>query len=226
MALKRLVLIRVGETDWNLAGRWQGWVAAPLNANGRAQMERLSGFLKHIEVRKLYSSDHRRATDSAEILMRALEGAELIFDERLRERAIGFFQGLTVPEIHGWYPDAYRELLRDPENFRMPLGESLADVRERVCQALDEIIADAEDAEQELTVGILSHTTTIRVIIKQLLPEFDLTNVTFFNSSVTTLVREGGWKLTALNDLMHLDGIESRHMPIDFRGDDRHDSDD
>jgi broad specificity phosphatase PhoE len=221
MAIKRFIFIRCGETDWNLKGRWQGWVASPLNDLGRQQIQRLSNFIRHIGLNQLYCSDHRRAQESAEILAERLD-FDPIYDERLRERSIGFFQGLTVPEIHGWYPEEYKGLLADPEGYRMPLGESTNDVKVRAQSFLDEVLKTVDKKDDELTIGVLSHTTTIRLMIRHLIPEVDLANISFSNSSVTTVAREkGDWRLVTVNDLMHLEGLESRFMPYDIRGDDR-----
>lgn len=220
MTLKRLIFIRPGETDWNLTGRWQGWVQSPLNELGRQQIGRLSMFIRHIGLSALYSSDNRRARESAEIIATQLP-FEPIYDKRLRERSIGYFQGLTVPEIHGWYPDEYRKLLADPEGYKIPAGESLNEVKERAGAALDDIIASAKKGSEVETIAILSHTTTLRTMIKKLLPDTDLTNIAFANSSVTTLgFNDGEWQLNATNDVMHLEGLETRHMPADPRGDD------
>ncbi len=221
MPLKRLVFIRSGETDWNLSGRWQGWVASPLNELGRIQMNRLANFMRHLGLSALYSSDNRRASESAEILATKL-GFLPIYDERLRERSIGHFQGLTVPEIHGWYADEYRELLRDPENYQIPGGESMAQVRVRAQQAIHDILKISDKEQKtELTVGVLSHTSTMHVMLKELIPGLDLADTVFSNSSVTTVVRESdGWRLVQANDLSHLDGLQSRHMPSDVQGDD------
>ncbi|TVR18531.1 MAG: histidine phosphatase family protein [Anaerolineaceae bacterium] len=221
MPLKRLVFIRSGETDWNLAGRWQGWVAAPLNELGQQQMYRLANFIRHIGLAALYSSDNRRARQSAQILAEKL-GFEPIYDQRLRERSIGYFQGLTVPEIHGWYHDEYAQLLADPENYKIPGGESMVEVRQRVAEFLAELLARYEaESEKNETVGILSHTFTTRLMLKQLVPDIDLSAMSFDNSSVTTIMRDGdGWSLVRANDLTHLEGLVSRHMPPDVRGDD------
>lgn len=214
MALKRLLLIRPGETDWNLTGRWQGWVAAPLNEHGRQQVYRLANFIRNIGVNKLYSSDNRRAVDTAEILAEVL-GYAPIYDERLRERSIGHWQGLILPEVRAWYPEEYAELMRDPENYVIPDGESVAQVRERLMAALRDIIANAESLEQNLTVGVVTHTTTIRVLISCLLPEVDLNETTFGNTSVTTLTKnqDDSWWLVTTNDCTHLEGLEARYMP-------------
>ncbi|GAB4320610.1 MAG: histidine phosphatase family protein [Phototrophicales bacterium] len=221
MPLRRLVFIRPGETDWNLVGRWQGWVAIPLNDLGRVQVQRLANFIRNMGISKLYSSDTRRAVDTAVILAEAL-GFEPVFDQRLRERSIGHWQGLTVPEIHGWYKEEYYQMLQDPDNYRIPGGESLNDVRQRAEAVLQEIIDQAIASEHE-TVGIISHTSSIVMMLKYLIPDIQLENVHFGNASVTTVLRDenGVYRTTAINDLSHLEGLEARYMPLDVRGDDR-----
>ena len=97
MTVRRVILIRPGETDWNRDGRWQGWVAAPLNEHGRRQAEALAKFVRNIGMRALYSSDLRRAVETAELLAERLV-FEPIYDARLRERNIGAWQGLTLDE--------------------------------------------------------------------------------------------------------------------------------
>lgn len=221
MPVKRLAFIRSGETDWNLSGRWQGWVASPLNEHGQLQMQRLANFVRHLGLSVLYSSDSVRARQSAEILSAPL-GFEPRYDGRLRERSIGFFQGLTVPEIHGWYHQEYQQLVADPENYKIPLGESLHDVSVRAKQALDDILAEADVmGNADFTIGILSHTTTTHLMLKALIPDLTDDGLAFANSSVTTVGRsDTGWKLIHANDLSHLEGLESRYMPSDVRGDD------
>ncbi|MFW5773033.1 MAG: histidine phosphatase family protein [Phototrophicaceae bacterium] len=215
MPLKRVILIRPGETDWNLQGRMQGWVAAPLNEFGRVQVQRLANFLRHIGVVALYSSDLRRARDTAHILAEVLNRKPQ-FDARLRERHIGYWQGLNVPEIHGWYYDEHEQLVKDPENYRVPGGESRAEVRERVRECVSEIIEQGASSEEPVTVAIVVHTETIRLILENLLPDTDLSEAIFGNSGVTTLawdVESEGWQLVMMDDSTHLEGLESRHMP-------------
>lgn len=221
MPLKRLVFIRPGETDWNFVGRWQGWVAVPLNPLGRMQVLRLAGFIRNMGFSALYSSDNRRAVDTANILAEAL-GFDVVFDERLRERSIGHWQGLTVPEIHGWYKEEYQQMLQDPDGYRIPGGESLDDVWQRAEAALKEIIDQAAKADHE-TIGIVTHTSTIVMMLKHLMPEISLENIHFGNASATTVVRDedGTYRATAVNDVSHLEGLEARYMPLDVRGDDR-----
>lgn len=209
MTVKRVILIRPGETDWNRQGRWQGWVSTPLSAHGVRQAEALANFVRNIGMSALYTSDLRRALQTADCLASRL-GYAPVPDERLRERAIGAWQGLTVDEMREWYPDEYGRLLTDAENFRIPGGESRADVRARMRAAFDAIIS----RENGDTVGILSHTTAIKALLDDVLPNYNPQELTLDNTSVTTIRRvDGGWELVAADDTTHLEGLESKAVP-------------
>lgn len=208
MAIKRVIFIRPGETDWNRQGRYQGWVSVPLNEHGRKQVMALANFIRNIGVTALYSSDLKRAVDTATIIGEKL-GYEPVYDSRLRERSIGNWQGLTLPEITTWYADQYQELREDQDNYRVPGGESLNDVKKRILEAFNDILKE----DKGETIGIISHTTAIRKLLEDLIPSFDQSGLIFGNSSVTTIVLEGDeWCLVASNDVMHLEGLESRSV--------------
>ncbi|NDJ62165.1 MAG: histidine phosphatase family protein [Chloroflexi bacterium] len=210
MTVKRVVLIRPGETEWNRNGRWQGWVAVPLNEHGRRQADALANYLRNIGMSALYTSDLKRALETAERLAETL-GFEAVVDARLRERNMGLWQGLTLDEMRTWYPEQFELLMSDRENFRIPSGETRNEVRTRVLTAFDEILR----ADRGETIGILSHTTAIKILIAELVPEFDPSSVDLANSAVTTIRRrdDGTWQLSAVNDLLHLEGLEAASMP-------------
>lgn len=208
--VKRVIFIRPGETEWNRLGRWQGWTATPLSAHGRAQVEQLAKFIRHIGMKALYSSDLRRAVETARILADRL-GFEPIFDPRLRERGVGVWQGLTVPEMRAWFPEEYEQLIRDPDHFRMEGGESRADVRARMFEAFQDAVADGKGE----TIGILSHTSAIRSLLSELIPGFDPYESVIGNTSVTTIYRpdeQHPWQIVIENDLSHLEGLESQSL--------------
>ncbi|MBL8133691.1 MAG: histidine phosphatase family protein [Anaerolineae bacterium] len=208
MNVRRIIFLRPGETDWNQHGRWQGWVAAPLNAHGRQQAASLAKFVRNIGMGALYSSDLRRAIETAEMLGHPL-GCEPILDARLRERNIGLWQGLTIDEMVAWYSEEYAVMLGDIDGFRPPGGESRNDVRKRVMEALEDILTTAVVE----TVGILSHTTAIKIMLAALVPSYDPLYVELDNTSVTTIHRkEGVWELAAVNDQMHLEGLDARSV--------------
>jgi broad specificity phosphatase PhoE len=103
-----LILVRHGETDWNAQHRWQGHSDTRLNDAGREQARLLAEGLPDVDA--LYSSDLARARETAEILAGKI-GLEVRFDERLRERGFGSWEGLTMDEIESAYPDDKRRWL-------------------------------------------------------------------------------------------------------------------
>lgn len=210
MTVKRVIFIRPGETDWNHDFRWQGWVAIPLNDHGRQQAERLANYVRHIGMSALYTSDLRRATETAAILTAKL-GFAPIMDERLRERNIGNWQGLTPAEMERWYPDEYERLRADSAKYRVPGGESRADVQARIVEAFGDILKQ----DKGETIGILSHTTAIHCLLAEIMPEVVGREVKVSNTSVTTihLNDDGKWELVTADDIMHLEGLEAKRSP-------------
>jgi 2,3-bisphosphoglycerate-dependent phosphoglycerate mutase len=205
MAVKRVMFIRPGETEWNKDGRWQGHVAVPLNAHGQAQAERLARFIRPIGLTAIYSSDLRRARDTAEIIAK-FSDIKPIYDQRLRERGMGDWQGMTLEEIVVWYPEAYKRVQTDPQNFQVPGGESRRQVTERVRLAFDDAVARGGD-----TIGIITHTTALRSLLNELVPDSNAFNLHFKNMSVSTIMQEedGSWRITQLDDVTHLEGFSS-----------------
>jgi len=100
-----ILVARHGETDWNREGRWQGWADPTLNATGRAQARQLADELRDTPFDAVYSSDLRRAFETAEILA---GGVPVVADAGLREIDIGSWSGLTRAEIDLRFPDGDR----------------------------------------------------------------------------------------------------------------------
>jgi 2,3-bisphosphoglycerate-dependent phosphoglycerate mutase len=141
-----LILARHGETDWNRDGRFQGHADPPLNATGRAQARRLAEVLADEAIDAIYSSDLRRAHETAEIVA-ARHGLGVVVDPDLRERDVGEWSGLTMPEIEERYPDELRRFREEGTS----VGESREALAQRVVAAVRRI-ADAHPAGQILVV--------------------------------------------------------------------------
>lgn len=205
MSVKRVIFIRPGETEWNKVGRWQGIVAIPINLHGIGQAKRLAKFVRNIHLDTIYSSDLRRAKDTAAVLSEYTK-VPFHYDERLRERHMGLWQGLTTYEIQDWYKVKYQELLADPHNIPAPNGESRKHVAERVSAAFHEMLAKGGE-----TIGIISHTTTTRTLLAELVPDSKPFDLQFRNMSVTTIAAndDGTWRISQLDDVTHLDGMSS-----------------
>ena len=93
-----ILLARHGETDWNREGRWQGWADQPLNDTGREQARGLAEQLRSTPFDAVYTSDLRRASETAEIVA-APHGVPVVADPELREIDIGSWSGLTKSQI-------------------------------------------------------------------------------------------------------------------------------
>lgn len=126
----RLVVVRHGETAWNVDKRIQGHTDIELNARGRWQAERLAEALAGEGLQAVYSSDLRRAADTAAAVGRA-SGCPVAHDTGLRERAFGDFEGVTFDEIQRRWPDAAARWRRREPGFGPGGGERLSDFFER-----------------------------------------------------------------------------------------------
>lgn len=134
-------LVRHGQTDWNVEGRWQGQVesAPPLNAAGQAQAEALAAQLNGARFEAIYSSDALRARETAGILAARLRLTVKV-DPRLREIHQGEWEGMLGRDIADRYPAAWAARERDPLHARPPGGESVAEVAARLWRAADDIL--------------------------------------------------------------------------------------
>ncbi|MFB6354867.1 MAG: histidine phosphatase family protein [Halobacteriales archaeon] len=151
--MTRVLLVRHGETAWNRAGRLQGWAPVPLTAHGREQARAVGAALaERYAVDAVTASDLPRAAETATLVAEPL-GATPSHDERWRERDLGDLQGLTHEAIDARHPEY--SLSADGAaavEARPPGGESLADLRGRVIEAWDDLVAAAGPDETRLVV--------------------------------------------------------------------------
>jgi probable phosphoglycerate mutase len=150
-----LILARHGETDWNRDGIWQGHGDPPLNDLGRRQATELAEKLADVEIDALYSSDLRRAYETAEIVGGA-KGLTITADADLREMDVGSWSGLTTDEIQERFPEAAHHD-----------GEAREAFHARAVGALDRI-ARAHEGQRVLVV---THGGVVRALQRQLFGE-------------------------------------------------------
>ena len=113
MTLRRIILLRHGQTDYNVDGRMQGHLDSHLTPTGHDQAAAAAPVLAALEPDRLISSDLRRAVDTAELVGAAC-GLPVKYDPRLRETHLGLWQGHTVAEIDGEFPGAIATWRSDP----------------------------------------------------------------------------------------------------------------
>ena len=150
-----LILARHGETDWNRDGIWQGHGDPPLNDLGRQQAMELAARLADVEIDALYSSDLRRAYETAEIIGSA-KGLEITAEPDLREMDVGSWSGLTSEEISTRFP-----------GMASHDGESREAFDERAVGALQRI-ASAHEGQGAMVV---THGGVIRALQRHIFGE-------------------------------------------------------
>lgn len=127
----KLLLARHGQTRNNSERRFTGWFDAPLTEEGRREARALARRLRSEPIDQVYSSDLRRAAETARIVVRG-RGLEPVQEPALREANFGEWQGLTYDEAQARNPGEFTTLLRRREDFRPPGGETILEVRDRV----------------------------------------------------------------------------------------------
>lgn len=137
-----LLLIRHGQTDWNLEGRYTGQSDVPLNETGREQARALAALLvkERAAPDVIYASDLERARETAEIIA-ARFGLPVQSDPRLREVNQGEWEGMYFPDIVARYAQEFADREADPLNVAPPGGETVGQVQARVQAAVREIVA-------------------------------------------------------------------------------------
>ncbi|MFC0617405.1 histidine phosphatase family protein [Deinococcus budaensis] len=194
--------MRHGATDWNGAGRWQGWTDTPLGEVGEEQARRLGQRLAGGNPGTVYASDLRRAAETARL---ALPAADLTLDARLRELHFGRYEGATTVDVlHD--PD-YAAWQRDP--WRLPApggGESLAAVAARLRAWAEELPGG--------TVTAFTHGAALRALLCGLFgwpatPQRGYVLPFPYRHAHTGLTRlergAAGWTLLTYNDHAHLE---------------------
>lgn len=101
-ATTRVLVIRHGQSEWNLAGRWQGQADPPLTDLGRTQARQAARALGTVDA--IWASDLQRAAETAAIISRELGVGPVVLDDGLRERDVGEWEGLTRADIDEQFP--------------------------------------------------------------------------------------------------------------------------
>jgi broad specificity phosphatase PhoE len=152
-----ILLARHGQSDWNATRRWQGHADRPLTERGRAQASALAERLAHIDLDAVYSSDLRRAADTARVVAEA-QGLGLVQLPELREVDVGSWSGLTRDEAEERFPDGFS---RWREGFPgWDDGEDYDEMAQRVIGAVVQIALAHEDGR----ALVVSHGGPIRAI--------------------------------------------------------------
>ena len=198
----RFIVVRHGETAWNAESRIQGHLDSPLNEEGLAQALLVGERLAHERIDALYCSDLGRVRQTVQPLVDRTR-IELRITERLRERHLGVFQGLTGREAQARYPDDYARFHgRDPDH-QVPGGESIRQVNARVGALFTEL---ASQHPGQLVVAV-THGGVLDALYRFVtgMPLERMRDFPIYNASLNFVRhRAGQWSVDLWGDISHL----------------------
>ena len=158
--MTRLIFIRHGQSEANLQNRFAGQTNVPLTELGQSQAKKAAEYIiKHEKIDKIYSSDLQRAHNTA-VPVSELTGIPINDVKELREICAGIWEGRLANEIEIEYEQEFRTWRKDYANARLPGGESVQEVYERVVPFVKKIAKENDG----LTLLFASHASPIRAV--------------------------------------------------------------
>jgi broad specificity phosphatase PhoE len=211
--MPRIILVRHGQTPWNLDKIFRGSRDIPLNDQGREEARLAGEWLKGETLHAAYCSPLSRARDTGEAIARHhnLAVADL---PGLTDLCYGDWEGLPLTEVKVKYANLYRQWEAAPATVRFPNGETLDEVKARAMEAVEVVVR----RHPGQVVLLAAHRTVNKVLIAALT---GLDNSHFWRigqdtTAVNRFLRVGDvWHIMGLNDTCHLRGLQ-RGEYVDF----------
>lgn len=210
----RIILVRHGETKWNIEGRFQGQVDTELSERGIAQGQRAAIALAEVPIDAAVASPLQRSYLTCKMAADK-HGIAVHKDDRLLEISHGLWEGKLADDVAKTYGHELALWRTEPEKVTMPEGESLEDVRIRVRAAFDEYTRTYDGQ----TLLVCAHDAVNKAIICDCMG----VSVAHFwqikqdNACINVLeYDEGTWRIVTLNSTAHMgyliSGIEQKGL--------------
>ena len=174
--MNKLILLRHGQSQWNLENRFTGWKNVPLTEKGEAEAKKTGELIKkhNISIDRVFSSVLERANRTAEIAIKKaelnnlLENNKIIMtcSEKLNERDYGDLVGLNKQETADKFGKDQVHIWRRSYDTPPPNGESLKDVVERVAPYFKENIKPLLDKGENILIA--AHGNSLRAMMIEL----------------------------------------------------------
>lgn len=167
-SMPKLILIRHGQSLWNLENRFTGWVDVPLTQKGEEEARRAGQLLKSEKIDVAYTSALTRAQRTCQIILETLGLPTLpvIRDQALNERHYGDLQGMNKDELRKQYGDEQVKIWRRSYDVPPPNGEALKNTAERTLPFFERCILG--DIRQGKNVLVVAHGNSNRSIVMKL----------------------------------------------------------
>ncbi|MCY4475857.1 MAG: histidine phosphatase family protein [Chloroflexi bacterium] len=210
---RTIYLVRHGETEGNLDDKAQGHFDASLTERGEIQAEAVAKRLSNIEFSAIYSSDLRRAFETAKAIAAHRPEVQIQTRPQLREYDFGDYEDVPWAKI-GENDSEFFQMWKNldtRERIEFPGGESLMNAWQRIGEVTDEILAIHQHGNEKILIvghggslqGVMGHLLDLRIR--------DQWSFLFNNTSVTVLIEHlytpNTWRTTQFNDTSHLNGI-------------------
>lgn len=166
--MPKLILVRHGQSEWNLLNKFTGWVDVDLTAQGIEEAKEAGKLLKDIQVDYLFTSVLKRSIHTADIILEESGKQDLPFsrDEALNERHYGDLQGKNKAEVGEKFGQEQLHIWRRSYDIAPPGGESLLDTRERVLPYYKDSIEPL--LKQGKNVLVVAHGNSLRALVMYL----------------------------------------------------------
>lgn len=164
----KLILLRHGQSQWNLENRFTGWIDVPLTPAGEEEARNAGELLKDTKIDISFTSVLDRAIETNRIALEAAgqPNVGVIKDAAINERMYGDLQGLNKAETARQYGDEQVKLWRRSYDIAPPNGESLKDTAARTLPYFyDRILPEAKAGKNVL---VSAHGNSLRAIVMKL----------------------------------------------------------
>lgn len=197
-------IARHGQTEWNILGKTQGHGNSSLTEKGLAQAKELAEGMEKYPLDMIFSSDLGRAIQTAEEVGKKFK-IDVQPTEALREMGFGEWEGKLIPEITEKYPDTYKTWRNEPHLAKIPGGETLDIIKDR----LEKFINELNEKYDNKNILLVSHSVTVRVFLLMMLdsPMKNIYRIKQDNTALNIVEwRDYGPVVTKMNDTSHIKG--------------------
>ncbi|MFN3529502.1 MAG: 2,3-bisphosphoglycerate-dependent phosphoglycerate mutase [Bacteroidia bacterium] len=166
--MAKLIIVRHGQSQWNLENRFTGWVDVTLSEKGVNEAKAAGQLLKEYQFDEAFTSNLQRAQHTLNYILEAIGQTHIPItkNEALNERMYGDLQGLDKAETAKKFGDEQVHIWRRSYDIAPPGGESLKDTAERVIPYLEAEIVPKLKAGKNIIIA--AHGNSLRALVMYL----------------------------------------------------------
>lgn len=163
-----LVLVRHGQSEWNLLNKWTGWTDIELSGQGEEEARKAANLLRDITFHRAHTSDLKRAQKTLEIILDELGQKKIPTRKHaaIKERDYGDLTGMNKDEAKNKFGEEKFKQYRRSWDVAPPNGESLKDTAARAIPYYEKEIL--KDLKKGHNVIVSAHGNSLRAIVKHL----------------------------------------------------------